>query len=59
MIEELKDMYNNDKLCRIAVYIFMVGAISAIYMFVTTYLHYMYGTKLPPASEFMIAPGTQ
>lgn len=54
MLEEIQKLFNEDKKFKIAVYVFILGALSAMYMFATTYFHYMFGTKLPDASEFLI-----
>jgi len=44
---------DDERLWKIAKYIFIIGALSSGFMLLNTYLHNSLGTKLPDASEFM------
>ena len=44
---------DDGNLFKIAKYIFIIGALSAGFMLLNTYLHNAFGSKVPTASEFM------
>ena len=44
---------DDERLWKIAKYIFIIGVVSAGFMLLNTYLHSYFGTKVPDASEFM------
>ncbi len=44
---------DDESLWKIAKYIFIIGAVSAVFMLLNTYLHNAFGSKVPTASEFM------
>lgn len=54
MLDDIQQLFKEDRFFKIAVYVFILGTFSALYMFATTYFHYMFGTKLPDSSEFLM-----